>query len=143
MRCCLGAALALSCSSPDYVTALGTRIYLEPGASWDWAQVEHQEQSFIEASTFSMEEARTALSELDVYVHAEVLPCDWLRPGATCSGWQQGAEVHVVAYRCVHESAFTHEEAHWLQERLLGWIDRRHEAVPLWKIADAQYGQCR
>jgi hypothetical protein len=141
--------LLTSCGgrTPDYISGTMVEYYLDPDVVWNWQQVERQEQGFIEALTdgsyiYTKDRVLESLSGVKVYIHKDILSCDWVYPGAKCDGYFGDDEINVSKNTCPYDSALTHEMGHRIQKEIKDWRDSNHVETDLWMKANNQYGKC-
>lgn len=132
---------------PDWVSPNGSEFFYEEGTPhWDPAQIAHQESSFIEAVSrfpgYPASKVRDAIRQVEVHIYSKPLSCPGSSPSGLCSGLEDFQTIKVVNRGCPYNSAFTHEEGHWIQYAVRGVTDYGHTDTAFWKVADAAAGTC-
>lgn len=141
----VAAALALiGCGpAPDWTSSNGTRYY--DASRWDPVQIQAQEDWFLaqvlELPGYNPKSVMQAMSEAEVQVWAEPIPCGPASKSGLCNGLQDYHRLHVRDLGCPFNSALTHEMAHWIQQ-VQGRDDYAHAEKELWAIADGRAGSC-
>ncbi len=82
------------------------------------------------------------VSQVQVYVYAEKIPCGASSPSGYCNGLQDYNRLHVVQRTCPFNSALTHEITHWIQQSLEHQDDYNHVDTGLWAIGDGSPRPC-
>jgi hypothetical protein len=143
--------LPLACGpSPDFVTGLGAKVFLQGHSAYTARDANLAETALVgglEPDGFTRADSVRCMGFVELYIFdfEEIASRDQIAsrdPKTRPAGYQYDNILHVGDLGCVSASAWVHEEAHWLQQCVLGVYDPGHSQSRVWELVAGLAAPC-